>query len=267
MLTLLVAGLACMALIMASAWLVQYLSGNAGWVDVVWTFGTGLLGVFLALAPLEGAAPTWRQIVVAVLVALWSVRLGVYVAVRVARSPEDRRYTLLRERWGATFQPTMFWFLEAQAVASALLGISILIAARNPAPDVRWGDLAGIAILVIAILGEGLADRQLARFKADPSNHGKVCDVGLWCWSRHPNYFFEWFGWLAYPCLAIDLSGTYPWGWLSWIAPALMYVILRYLSGVPFLEEQMLRSRGEAYRIYQKKTSMFFPLPPRRVSA
>ncbi len=269
MLTLLAEGFAGMAVIMALAWLIQYSSNNAGWVDVVWTFGTGLLGLFLALAPMDAAgaaAPTWRQVVVAALVALWAVRLGLYVALRVARSPEDRRYTMLRERWGARFHATMFWFLQVQAVAAALLGISIVLAARNPAPEVRWADIAGIAILVIAILGEGLADRQLARFKADPNNHGRVCDAGLWRWSRHPNYFFEWFGWLAYPCLAVSFSG-YPWGWLSFIGPVLMYLILRYASGVPFLEEQMLRSRGEAYRTYQRKTSMFFPLPRRRISA
>jgi steroid 5-alpha reductase family enzyme len=267
MLMLLFEGLAGMAVVMALAWLVQYLSNNAGWVDVVWTFGTGLLGIFLALNPTDGAAaPTWRQVVVAALVAIWAVRLGLYVAVRVGRSPEDRRYTLLRQRWGDKFQFTMFWFLEAQAVASALLGISIVLAARNPAPDLRWNDVVGIAILVIAILGEGLADRQLARFKADPQNHGRICDAGLWRWSRHPNYFFEWFGWLAYPCFAISVSG-YPSGWLSFVGPILMYLILRYASGVPFLEEQMLRSRGEAYRTYQRQTSMFFPMPPRRISA
>ena len=101
---------------------------------------------------------------------------------------------------------------------------------------------------------------ELKRFRQDPANRGRVCDVGLWRWSRHPNYFFEWFGWLAYPVIA--LSFDYPWGLASLLAPVFMYWILVHVTGIPPLEEQMLRSRGERYRDYQSRTSRFFPLPP-----
>ena len=122
----------------------------------------------------------------------------------------------------------------------------------------------GALILVAAVAGEGIADRQLDAFKADPANHGRVCDVGLWSWSRHPNYFFEWLGWLAWPVMAIDLQGRYPLGWLALGAPLVMWLLLNFFSGVPPLEAHMLRSRGEAFRAYQRRTSAFFPLPPRR---
>ena len=105
-----------------------------------------------------------------------------------------------------------------------------------------------------------LSDAQLKRFREDPANAGRVCDVGLWRWSRHPNYFFEWFGWLAYPVIA--LSTGYAWGWASLLAPLFMYWILVYVTGIPPLEAQMLRSRGDRYRDYQLRTSQFFPLPP-----
>ncbi|MCK7474656.1 MAG: DUF1295 domain-containing protein [Rhodopseudomonas palustris] len=88
-----------------------------------------------------------------------------------------------------------------------------------------------------------------------------MCDRGLWRWSRHPNYFFEWFGWLAYPMIALSLS--YPWGWATLLAPLFMYWILVHVTGVPPLEQQMLSSRGERYRAYQARTSVFFPWPPR----
>jgi steroid 5-alpha reductase family enzyme len=115
----------------------------------------------------------------------------------------------------------------------------------------------------MAIAGAALADHQLRRFRASPANRGKVCDAGLWRWSRHPNYFFEWLGWIAYPLIAIDITGGYPLGWVAIAGPICMYWLLRHVSGVPPLEEHMLRSRGDAYRRYQARTSAFFPLPQR----
>ena len=101
-----------------------------------------------------------------------------------------------------------------------LLALAILVAARNPASEPRPVDLAGVLVLALGILGERTADRQLKRFKADPSHRGRICDVGLWRWSRHPNYFFEWFVWLAFPLFAFGPG--YPWWWLAFIAPAVM---------------------------------------------
>jgi steroid 5-alpha reductase family enzyme len=117
-------------------------------------------------------------------------------------------------------------------------------------------------ILLIGIAGEALADAQLKQFRGRPANKGRVCDVGLWRWSRHPNYFFEWLGWLAYPVIAI--SPDYFWGWATLPAPVFMYWILVHVTGIPPLEAQMLRSRGERYRDYQSRTSAFFPLPPQK---
>jgi steroid 5-alpha reductase family enzyme len=126
----------------------------------------------------------------------------------------------------------------------------------------RFGDILGGLILIVGVAGEALADAQLKEFRSGPANKGQVCDAGLWRWSRHPNYFFEWFGWLAYPAIAI--STDYGWGWMSLLAPVFMYWILVHVTGIPPLEEQMLRSRGERYRDYQARTSRFFPLPPQR---
>jgi len=252
-------------LVMISAWAFQRWVDNPGWVDVFWTFGTGAAGVLAALYPTAGhSLPSERQVLVAALVATWSLRLGLYMAIRVATSLEDARYIQLREDWGAKFQRRMFLFMQNQGIGSILLPLSILIAARNPAPGLRIADWLGAAIVVVAIVGESIADRQMRRFKAAPENSGKVCDVGLWSWSRHPNYFFEWFGWLAYPVIAADFTGAYPWGVLAFMAPALMYWVLNHGTGIPHLERHMARSRGEAWQRYQARTSAFMLFPPSR---
>jgi steroid 5-alpha reductase family enzyme len=249
-----------LSLIMAGAWALQRATGNAGWVDVVWSFGLGVAGLVLALVP---GPPTGRQILVAVLIAAWSLRLGLHIAQRSMHGSEDARYAALRQEWGANFQVRLFLFLQIQAAAAALLGLSMLLAAHNPAAFPRLLDAAGIAVLLIAVTGEGLADAQLARFKRNPANRGRICDAGLWAWSRHPNYFFEWFGWIAYALLAIDLTGAWPWGWLALSGPAFMYWLLVHVSGIPLTERQMLKSRGDAFRAYQTRVSAFFPRPPR----
>lgn len=258
-----IAAVVLLSLVMAGAWMLQRATGNSGWVDVVWSFGLGLAGVVLALVP---GGPTTRQIVVAALIAAWSARLGLHIAQRSMSGPEDSRYAALRHEWGPRFQFRLFLFLQIQAAAAALLGLSMVLAAHNPAPFPRVLDLAGIAVLVIAVGGEGLADEQLRRFKKNSANKGRICDAGLWGWSRHPNYFFEWLGWVAYPLLAIDVSGGWYWGWLALSGPAFMYWLLVHVSGIPLLEQQMLASRGDVFRAYQARVSSFFPLPPKDMS-
>ena len=249
-----------LALAMSFAWLLQRLTGNCSWVDVVWSFATGAAGVVFALAPMDGSGPNTRQIAVAVLVAAWSLRLGGHIAIRAWAGQDDPRYADLRRQWGGQFERRLFAFLMIQALVAWGLALSMLLAARNPAPGFRWIDVLGVAFLVVAVTGEAVADWQLRRFKSDPANKGRVCDAGLWSWSRHPNYFFEWLSWVAYPLFAIG-SG-WIWGWLALTGPALMFWTLRYASGVPPLEAHMERRYGDAFRAYQVRTNAFFPGPP-----
>jgi steroid 5-alpha reductase family enzyme len=249
-----------LSILMAAAWVVQQRTGNSGWVDTIWTFSLGLVGAGSALWPVAGTAPNIRQWLVAALVATWSLRLGTHIAVRTAGATDDSRYAAFAKEWGADSPRKMFLFLQNQGFASIPLVFAIFVAARFPGEALRLQDYLGVLILLAGIAGEGIADAQLKRFREDSANKGRVCDVGLWRWSRHPNYFFEWFGWLAYPVIALSLS--YPWGWLTLLAPIFMYWILVHVTGIPPLEAQMLRSRGERYRAYQSRTSAFFPLPP-----
>jgi len=253
-----------LSVLMAGASLVQQRTGNSGWVDTIWTFSLGLVGAGSALWPVAGAAPNARQWLVAALVAAWSLRLGTHIAIRTRGIADDPRYAAFAKAWGADSPRKMFLFVQNQAFASIPLVFAIFVAARFPGEALRPQDYLGVLILLAGIAGEGLADAQLKRFREQPSNKGRVCDVGLWRWSRHPNYFFEWFGWLAYPVIALsfDYPPSYPWGWVTLLAPIFMYWILVHVTGIPPLEAQMLQSRGDRYRAYQSRTSAFFPLPP-----
>ncbi len=253
-----------MLVVMTAAWLTQRALKDTGWVDVFWTFGTGLAGMIVALWPVAGyqAAFLPRQALVGVLAALWAIRLGGYIGARVASADhEDARYVRLRAQWGAGYDARLFWFLQVQALVSTLLCLAIALAARAPEPAFGLRDFAAVLVWLAAVGGETLADGQMRRFKTDPANRGRICDRGLWSWSRHPNYFFEWLGWFAYPVLAVHLNDSTTFAAL--LAPAVMYLVLRFGSGVPPLEQSMLESRGDAFRAYQARTSAFLPFPPR----
>jgi len=246
--------------VMTLAWVVQRALNNAGWVDVFWTFGTGGACATAALWP--GAANPARQYLVAALALAWCLRLGLYVATRVVSNhSEDVRYAAARKDWGQAFQARMFWLAIVQAPAAALLALSVFAATHLNAGPLGARDFLGVAILGIGIFGETLADEQMRRFKTRAKS-GVINDQGLWSWSRHPNYFFEWVGWLAYPLIGFSPESAA--SWLTLIAPALMYLLLRYATGVPALENTMLKSRGEAFRAYQARVSAFIPLPPKR---
>ena len=140
--------------------------------------------------------------------------------------------------------------------------LPVYVAVTRPGGDIGWlTDIAFVVGLAAAIL-ELVADVQMHRFVRDRRDD-QAMDRGLWSWSRHPNYFFEWFGWLAYPLLAIDFSGVYPWGFAALLGPACMYWLLVYVSGIPPLEAHMLERRRDEFRAYQARTSAFFPVPSR----
>jgi steroid 5-alpha reductase family enzyme len=251
---------------MALAWLVQYRTRNASWVDAIWTFASGIGGAMYALMAFGGGAPLWRRAVIAGLALAWAARLGLYIVGRAAEGKEDPRYTALRRSWGTRYQGKMFAFLQLQALIAWLLAVAVGVAAHNPVDRVRPLDMLGVVVLVIAVAGEGVADRQLKRFRADPGNRGRICDTGLWSWSRHPNYFFEWLVWIGFLLFALDLSGRYAWGWLALIAPVMMYWLLVHVSGAAPVEQSMRQSRGAQFDRYAARVSRFFPWPPKEIA-
>ena len=174
---------------------------------------------------------------------------------------DDPRYRELIRHWGAEANKRMFLQLQAQAAVALILAVSVAVAAHNPRPNLGLSDFFGLALLVGALAGEAVSDWQLRRFKSDAASRGRICEAGLWRLSRHPNYFFEWLCWLAYPLIAIDLSGANPLGWITLLAPACMYWVLVHVSGIPPLEAHMLRTRGAQFIALQARTRAFFPIP------
>jgi steroid 5-alpha reductase family enzyme len=250
---------AAVSLGMTAVWFTVAKGAGSGWVDTVWSFLVGAASVTATLVPVSGWEGDWhRRLLLAAIATLWSSRLGLHILRRTLRGGEDPRYAKLKEEWGERWRWRLFLFLQIQAAAALLLTTTVFTAARNPAIGWQWSDIAGIAIIVIAVVGEGIADAQLARFRSADANRGKVCDIGLWGLSRHPNYFFQWLGWLGYAIVAIGPAGDWGWGCLALAGPALMYWLLVHVSGIPPLEAHMMRSRGAAFAAYARRVNAFW---------
>lgn len=242
----------------ALLWLWQERHRDAGIVDVGWAAGLALLALLYALG---GEGHPLRRLLVAVMGGLWGGRLALHLLFdRVLGKSEDGRYQTLRQEWGERAPAAFFLFFQAQAALDLLLSLPFLLAAMNPAPAQNAFDAAAVALWCVAVGGESLADRQLARWRADPANRGRTCRVGLWRFSRHPNYFFEWLTWCAFALLAWSA----PLGWIGLTAPLLLLLFLFRITGIPATEAQALRSRGDDYRRYQAETSVFIPWFPRQ---
>ncbi|MEO7599592.1 MAG: DUF1295 domain-containing protein [Opitutus sp.] len=260
--TLALTAIAALAVLFSGLFFLAQRIRNFGIVDIAWSYAFGLTGAYYALA-----ADGWpmRRALIGAMSVVWSVRLGTHLAIRVVghHPTEDGRYQQLRQDWRDHLAFKMFAFFQMQALSVVVLGVAFLLTAINPAPHLSVFEIVGVALWLLAVTGEAVADLQLAAFKRDPKNHGRVCDVGLWHYSRHPNYFFEWMIWVAF---AVFAFGS-PWGWVSLIGPASILWLLLRVTGIPMTEEQSIRSRGDAYRRYQQTTSAFIPWFPRKSSS
>lgn len=224
-------------------------------VDLIWTAGLGL-SVLAYLLVMDSL--TIRACVIAFIVVLWSSRLSFHLLKdRIWAGKEDSRYAHLLEYWGNSAKRNFFVLFLFQVVLVALFFWPISVAIDADVASWTWADTLGVIIALVALTGESAADRQLAHFRAQSKNKTAVCRDGLWRYSRHPNYFFEWLHWWAYVAFALSTS----WWW-ALVGPAGMYLFLRYLTGIPHAERSSLKSRGEAYRSYQESTNVFFPWIP-----
>jgi len=252
--TLLLTGALTVIAMMFILWLIHLPIKNAGLVDIGWAYGLGLLALIYGIF---GSAPFVPRITITIMAALWSFRLGTHLFQRVVGKPEEGRYQQLRKEWPNNTAFKFLLFFEAQALLDLILSIPFFLVASSAAssrPTLAPLQIIGILFWIAAILGESIADSQLARFKRS-ATHKDVCQLGLWSYSRHPNYFFEWLVWVAFALFATPMHL----GWLAWTAPALMLFFLLKLTGIPATEAQSLRSKGEAYAAYQRTTSSFVP--------
>lgn len=245
------------AILMGACWWIQRRTRVVAIVDLAWAVVTPAVAIGLMAVAAAPLLP--RALLLALLIGIWGLRLAWHLRGRLRDKREDGRYRAMKQALGARVrQPALFAFFQVQALWAVLFALPVAAASLAPRATLDWLDGLGAAVWLTALAGESLADRQLARFRAARANHDRVCRAGLWAWSRHPNYFFEWLHWLAY----VLIGYASPVWWLTLAGLALMYVFLNHVTGIPFTERQALRSRGEAYRQYQATTSRFFPVPP-----
>lgn len=242
---------AAVAVIMLIIYLWARAIKNNGIVDIFWAFNFLVIAMIIWLMA-DGYRP--RKDLVCLLTALWSLRLGIYLLIRVGShlKEEEGRYKQLRLEWNET---KFFFFFQMQAFSNVMLSIPFFVIALNPEPQMNTVEYIGAGMWLLSIIGEGVSDWQLKHFKKDPANKGKVCQYGLWNYSRHPNYFFQFMIWVSVFIFALSS----PYGWLSVICPLSIGYLIFKVTGIPMTEEQAVRSKGELYKEYQRTTSAFVP--------
>lgn len=254
---LMVISIVLSAILFLVAWIFAVKFDNYSLVDAVWAAGIGIIGLFW-LSMSHGLPKHWA---VAILLLAWSVRLTWHLQRRIRKHhpTEDSRYVKLRETWKGKMQSSFFWFFQAQGLSVVLLALPFVAVARDSSN--AWGlwESLGLLVALTGIVGEGVADGQMSAYKSENPDPKGVCRRGLWRYSRHPNYFFEGVIWLGFYFFACGSE----FGWATIHAPALIIFLLLKVTGIPPTEEAALARKGEAYRIYQKTTSAFIPLPPR----
>lgn len=241
--------------LMFITWAVSYRINNYSLVDATWALGFTPLALLIAFLQPHLLL---KQYILVTFYCFWSFRLGVYLLKRISShiTVEEVRYQHLRKSFEPYVASKFLIFFLFQSFIQVGLTLPLFLYAQptqDSAPRVT--EVLGFILFPLALSLESLADHQLSAFRADPKNKGKVCEVGLWNYSRHPNYFFEFLIWCSFACVAL----TSPQGYLALSAPLLMIIFLIKVTGIPLTEELSLKSRGEAYRRYQQTTSAFIP--------
>jgi steroid 5-alpha reductase family enzyme len=236
-------------------WVVSVFKRDVSIVDGVWA----LMLLAAATVYATGAEPyTGRTMLILTLVVLWAVRLSGHIIHRNWGEPEDRRYRDIRQKYEPNFAlkslGLIFWF---QAGLAWIISVPLLPALTVP---VDWGacDVLAVTVWAVGMIFEGIGDWQLSRFKANPENHGKVMDRGLWYYTRHPNYFGECLIWWGFSLFALAAGA-----WWAAVGPVLLTYLLLKFSGVTLMEQTIVERRP-AYRAYMARTNAFIPGPPKQ---
>lgn len=246
--------------LMVVTWLVSVAIKDASIVDIIWGAGFVLVAW---VAFFTGDGDDARKWLITLLASAWGLRLSTYLFIRNRGKGEDYRYQAMRRHWGPRFPLiSLFTVFGLQGLLMFIISMPLQVAQLSGMPEgLTWIDYLGAALFAVGLGFEATGDFQLARFKADPANAGRVMDRGLWRYTRHPNYFGDacvWFGlWL----LACD----HPFGFALVISPLLMTYFLVKVTGKALLERRMKRAKPD-YAAYIARTSGFFPLPPKSTS-
>lgn len=237
---------------------VYLLFRNVSVVDLGWSLS---FLCFLGVLWFFGKGDFWRHLLCTLLVGAWAGRLTFHLGRRFSPGREDPRYDRLLSRWvfsGSLTVKVLCLYL-IQGVIASFLCLPFLLIFSNAASQFSPWEVYGVLVWSVGFWGVTTADSQLARFRAEDTTGQGVCSIGLWKYSRHPNYFFEFVVWVAYAMIALGAS----WGFLGWMSPCLMLYLLVRVSGIPITEEIAREKHGQAYELYQQKTNAFWPWWPR----
>jgi steroid 5-alpha reductase family enzyme len=235
-------------------WLVSLWLKDASIIDVFWGLGF-ILSAWLNIALLDPLGQNLRAWVMAALVTIWGLRLSIHIGRRNFGKGEDFRYAQWRKEHGRRWWWRSFFQVFAlQGALMWLIGLPLLAVHVGISP-LSWLDAVVIVAWMTGFFFEFFGDWQLARFKADPRNRGKVLKMGLWAYTRHPNYFGDALQWWGFWLLAAAAGG-----WWSITSPIIMTWLLRYVSGVDMLDKSLAKSKP-GYADYMKRTSPFIPMP------
>lgn len=234
---------------MSVMWALYRLLKNPSVIDVSWSLGLMISGfIYLSMAPFS-----FRIVIIGFLLMVWALRLAVYLwYTRIKIGHVDKRYTELSNNW--KISPSLGFFINFQFQGLLILSISsvFFIISKSDLTTITPIDITAFFIIAFGIIGETIADFQLQHFKSH--YQGQVCNLGLWQYSRHPNYFFDWLSWVGFALFGIQSSM----GIFASISPLILYIIFTQITG-PLTERGSIQSRGERYANYQQQTSFFFP--------
>ena len=246
------------AVIMVSTWLLSVIIKNASIVDIVWGAGFAITSWVLALT-VDG--DSGRQLLLAVMVGVWGTRLALYLAKRNIGHGEDWRYKAMRKKAGKKFTySSLVTVFGLQGALMWVVSLPVQFGNGDSSPGVGPLAVIGIMVWLVGLSFEAIGDFQLARFKKDPNNAGKVMDQGLWSLTRHPNYFGDALLWWGIGIVGAETGS----GVIGFIGPVAMTFFLLRISGVPMLERSLSRRR-EGYAEYAARTSQFIPRPPKKI--
>lgn len=250
--------LAVTAALMLAVWALSLIKKDASIVDIFWGLGFVVIAVVCyAITNGYGA----RKILITVLTAVWGIRLAMYILWRNAGKGEDFRYRAMRARHGNRFPiVSLYMVFGLQGLLMWIISMPLQVAETSHDPArLTWLDWTGAIVWVIGFLFESVGDLQLARFKGDRKNAGKVMDRGLWRYTRHPNYFGDALLWWGFFLIALST----PAGLWTVMSPLIMSGLLMKVSGVALLEKTLTKTKPE-YREYVRRTSAFFPWLPKK---
>ena len=241
--------------VMTLCWMAYIRTDEASFVDVIWALGTAVVGIYFLQ---ENQGNPNRATLLSVMLVLWSARLSIHLILRLRKRGEDSRYLRMKAKWGEQSRAKFFWFFQAQALFVVIFALPFLVAGSSPT-TLGGSDILASILWITGFIGGTIADWQLESFKSRPGRKpGDVCKEGLWNYTRHPNYFFEWVLWSSYALVGIQAGGGL---WLLLI-PVVVFTFLTKLTGMPFIECPKLAVKGSAYAEYVANTSPFFPWIP-----